>query len=204
MRNGSMVILALSGMLIMSACSSTSDEPSKSKATSSANTVNSNTVVVTNGTTIAPAQPGDANAAPAASTDEIGLASNGMDARLKAMRKAGEAGADVDPAEVAFKNARPAPDNSTFTSYLTDSGYEIRTFKNHPQLLKVEKKITADGKQSLKIFLRDGKVVELPGQRITILATAPAASILEAAGIKSASPPQRAPEGPPPTKKSGE
>jgi len=118
------------------------------------------------------------------------------------MRDAGEAsGSKLDAATLAKMNSRPAPDNSTFTSYLTDAGYEIRTFKNHPQLLNVEKKTESNGKQTVKVFLRNGQVVELPGERITPLSTATAAYILEAVGIAPKQP-KTAPSGPAPTKKS--
>ncbi|MEP7149755.1 MAG: hypothetical protein ABI857_12825, partial [Acidobacteriota bacterium] len=92
---------------------------------------------------------------------------------------------------LAIRNARPAPDNSTFTSYLTDVGHEIRTFKNHPQLLKVEKRTESSGTQTLKIFLRNGNVVNLPGEKIPALSTASAATIAVVAGIPP--PPVRQP-----------
>jgi hypothetical protein len=91
-----------------------------------------------------------------------------------------------------MKNARPAPDNSTFTSYLTDAGYEIRTFNNHPLLLKVVKRTANDGSQTIKVFLRNGKIVELPGATIPLVASAPAEVIAGAAGIQPASPKQPA------------
>ena len=90
------------------------------------------------------------------------------------------AGAPVAPA------SRPAPDNSTFSSQLTDVARETRTFQRHPQLLKVEKTIEP-GKSSIKVFLRGGKVIDLPGDRIDSLATIPAADIM---GLIGAAPTQ--------------
>lgn len=79
---------------------------------------------------------------------------------------------------------RPAPDNSFYSVVLTDAAVETRIFKNHPQLNKVEKR--SDGKQSsIKVFLKDGRVIELPGEKIEALAAAPASSIIEAAGLVS-------------------
>ena len=205
MRNRSIVTLGLAGIFMISACSSSTDGTAKTKsgANSDVTNVNANTVAVANGTTVGMPQPGDANAAPVATSDELGSAANKMDGRIQAMRNQGSTGPHVDPEKVALQNAQPAPDNSTFTSYLTDAGYEIRTFKSHPQLLKVEKKTVADGSQSLKIFLRDGRVIEMPGQRITVLATATAAYILETAGIKPAQ--QQQPQsGTAPSKKTGD
>jgi hypothetical protein len=75
----------------------------------------------------------------------------------KAQRNGVPSGPPVDAAALAMKLARPAPDNSTFTSYLTDAGYEIRTFKDHPQLKKVEKKTTNDGTVSIKVVFAERK-----------------------------------------------
>lgn len=200
----SIVLLGLAGMLLMSACSSSSstDEASKGKVNSATtNSPNSNAVAVNTGTEVPRPQVADANAASAASSDELGLASNRTDAKINAMRQQGAQGPTLSAEEVAMRNARPAPENSTFTSYLTDAGYEIRTFNNHPQLLKVERKVTPDGKQSVKIFLRDGRVIERPGDSIPALSTAASAFILQAAGIQVQAPRQKAPSGPAPTKK---
>ncbi|MEO8648392.1 MAG: hypothetical protein ABI539_04420, partial [Acidobacteriota bacterium] len=75
-----------------------------------------------------------------------------------------------------------APDNSVFTAVLTDVATEIRTFKDHPQLLKVEKQTGTDWSR-IKVFLKDGRVIELAGDKINSLGTASAASILAAAGV---------------------
>ena len=188
MRSSFIAVLALAGILLIGACSSSTEEKVKTSANSNSATAsnasaNSNTVVTSDGAEVAGPESADANADPNAASADLVQPGGLMRGKLENMRKSGEAGPTMDPAALARMNARPAPDNSTFTSYLTDAGYEIRTFKNHPLLLKVEKKTESDGKQTLKIFLRNGKVLELPGQRITILSTASAAYILEAAGI---------------------
>lgn len=198
MRMKTVIGLCVAITLFLSACSSTD---SAKLATTSNNSANANSATVDTGTQFGAPQLADANASHSAATDTP-ISANRIDQRLEEMRKAGAPGPSAE--EVARKNARPAPDNSTFTSYLTDSGYEIRTFKAHPQLLKVEKKVTPDGKHSIKVFLRDGRIVDLPGQSIAVLSSAPAASILEAVGIRPAPavPAQR--NGPQQTKKSGE
>ncbi len=191
------MILGFAGTLMIGACtSSTVEKPqeqanSKMSANAATGTQNSNMAAVTDGMVVTP-QEADANGVPTASSDEV-TAPN-LSPQLKAKMqnmKSGEG--TIDAAALAMKNARPAPDNSTFTSYLTDEGYEIRTFKNHPQLLKAEKRILNNGDQTLKIFLRNGSVIQVPGQRIPILSTAPAASIADAAGVAAAPQKQAAP-----------
>lgn len=201
MRSRLILILGLAATIGTVSCSSASDEKLKTQQNVAADG-NANTVAVSNGAELDAPRRADANAASTASSEPLDSPANAMGGRLDRLKKSGEAGPQLDASVVALKNARPAPDNSTFAAYLTDAGYEIRTFKNHPQLLKVEKKITSDGKQTLKVFLRGGKVVELPGQKINPLATAPASFILQMAEVQDQ--PQSPPAGPPGVKKSGD
>jgi hypothetical protein len=201
MRSGYFVILGLAGTFVLGACSSSSPDKSSTKGnstgqTNAANTVaainsdNSNTVVVSNGMVVTP-EGADANTVSTSSSDA--LQPPDMPGRLGDKRnKLNSSAGNVDAAALAMKNARPAPDNSTFTSYLTDAGYEIRTFNNHPLLLKVVKRTANDGSQTIIVFLRNGKIVELPGATIPLIASAPAEVIAGAAGIQPASPKQPA------------
>ena len=190
--------LGLVGIFITGACSSSTEE--KPSAKSNSTTSNANTASVQNGTEVSP--PADANAVNEPSAGSLQSA-NRLQGKLDKMRGDGE---PIDNAKVeamARKNARPAPDNSTFVSYLTDAGYEIRTFKSHPQLIRVERKVATDS-QTIKVFLRNGRVVELPGNAITTLATASADSILSAAGVQPNTAPQKgAPAGAADLKKPG-
>jgi hypothetical protein len=201
MRSRFFLIPGLAATIVTLSCSSASDEKLKTQQNAAANG-NANTVAISNGADLGAPRRADANAASAVSTDPLDSPANALGGRLDRLKKGGEAGPQLDASVIALKNARPAPDNSTFASYLTDAGYEIRTFKNHPQLLKVEKKITSDGKQTLKVFLRGGKIIELPGQKINPLASAPASFILQAAEVQSQ--PVTAPVGPREVKKPGE
>jgi hypothetical protein len=89
-----------------------------------------------------------------------------------------------------------APENSEFTMTLTDVGIETRTFKSHPKLDKVVKTVKP-GSSSIKIYLKNGKVVEVAGDKIQALKTASTTVILAAAGIKPPppSPPTAAADG---------
>lgn len=93
-------------------------------------------------------------------------------------------GAQTGTASAPKPSLHPAPDNSVYSVVLTDAAVETRAFKNHPQLLKVEKRNDAK-RSSIKVFLRDGRVINLPGEKIEALATAPASAILSAAGLSS-------------------
>lgn len=85
---------------------------------------------------------------------------------------------------------QPAPENSEFTMTLTDVGTETRTFKNHPQIDKVVKTVKP-GSSSIKVHLKNGKVVDVAGDKIPTLKTASTTDILAAAGAKPPPPPPR-------------
>jgi hypothetical protein len=192
MRSSWILVLCIVGALMNGSCSSAEDgrntqvnsSPPETASNSSvaSNPSNANTSLMANGNAVVAPQTADANAVGAATSDSLQPAQ--LKDRLEKMKQAdSNSGPTISAAEIAMKNSRPAPDNSTFATYLTDAGYEIRTFKNNPQILKVEKKVESNGSQSLKIFLRNGNVVQLPGSAIPILSTASAASIASAAGL---------------------
>ena len=208
MRSKAIALLGLAGIFMIAACSSSSTEVKSNGKTGAGNSVtngsanaNANTVVVTNGMVVEP-QVADANAAPGELVDPLGPAAP-MKGRLDKIRGSAGPSEKVDVEALALQNARPAPDNSTFTSYLSDAGYEIRTFKSHPQLTKVEKRTGSDGSQTLKIFLRNGQVVERPGNAIGVLSTASADAILAVGGITPQQPKAPAASGPSAAKKQG-
>lgn len=81
-------------------------------------------------------------------------------------------------------NSRPAPEDSTMTATLTDFPRETRTWKNHPVLLKIEKTHNG-GDGTIKVHLRNGKVIDLAGSSILQIDQIPAALVLELAGARS-------------------
>jgi hypothetical protein len=164
--NRFLLVISL-GVCVLLGCSKHSAEKTNTGSNSAANNA-----IVANGNTevIVPQAPlADANQNPAA---------NAMIKPEFQKKLAANSG----PAARPFQEGRPAPDDSTFTSTLTDVGRETRTFHKHPQLLKVEKVIEI-GKQSIKVYLRNGSVIDLPGEKIPNLSTIPASEILRMAGV---------------------
>jgi hypothetical protein len=84
--------------------------------------------------------------------------------------------------------SRPASDNSEIFTELKELPIETRVFKNHPQLIKVVK-TGMPGKMTIKVYLKGGKVVDVPGDKFPNLAAETAASILAEVGIKAPAPP---------------
>jgi len=89
----------------------------------------------------------------------------------------------------ATNPGRPASDNSEIFVELKDVPIETRVFKNHPQLIKVVKS-GAPGKTTIKVYLKGGKVVDVPGDKFANLGAETAASILAAAGVKAPAAPE--------------
>ncbi len=125
---------------------------------------------------------GDVIADPAAANVDANAMVSRRKTKLEAMRKAAEsAPANFDEPAMLKKAARPAPEDSEFAVILTNAAVELRTFKSHPQLLKVEKR-SSGGDSVVRVFLKNGKTVDLPGEKIPQLGTETAARILEIAG----------------------
>jgi len=85
-------------------------------------------------------------------------------------------------AEKIGKVATAAPDNSEVSSRMNDKGepLETRVFKNHPVLVKVER--TNLDNRNVKIYLKNGKVFDLPESKAGNFLTAAADEILIAVG----------------------
>lgn len=80
---------------------------------------------------------------------------------------------------------KAADEDSEIATLMNGEGQpvQIRVFKSHPKLAKVES-IWQDAKlKNLKISLRDGQVIEVKTDKIGDLKFATAAAILEIAGI---------------------
>ncbi|HBR57524.1 MAG TPA: hypothetical protein DEA22_08650 [Blastocatellia bacterium] len=86
----------------------------------------------------------------------------------------------------ANRSTREGPENSYFFTELGQIAVETRVFRNHPVLSKIEK-LNDGTNQSIKIYLKDGHIIGLPGRAIPSIFTAASAEILAAAGIKSVS-----------------
>ncbi len=76
-----------------------------------------------------------------------------------------------------------APDNSQIVNAMNAKGLpvETRLFKNHPVLLKIER--TNLNNSDIKVYLKKGKVVNLPENWTNNFLTAPASEILKAIGM---------------------
>lgn len=106
--------------------------------------------------------------------------------KIEAMRQSGsQPGAqNVDIEKILQQSTRPAPEDSEFSVALTDILYERRVFHKNAVLAKVEK-ISRGEEKTLKVYLTDGRVLDLPPNSIASVSTASSASILRAANIEA-------------------
>ncbi len=90
-------------------------------------------------------------------------------------------------------SSRPAPEDSVMLTELKDVARETRIFKKHPVLDKVEK--IHDGNEgAVKVFLKDGRTFDRPGNSIERLDQISSVAILQLIGVQAT--PQRAPKVP--------
>ena len=79
----------------------------------------------------------------------------------------------------------PAPDNSEIVTSLGTNLVKTRTFKNNPQIAKIEQTFDAANPQksiSVKVFLRNGQARELSTDKVKDPMTELAANILKSLG----------------------
>ncbi len=90
--------------------------------------------------------------------------------------------APIDPNAARFLS--PAPDNSEITTEMNKQGQpiETRTFKSNPLLAKVERIYTTLDNPTVRVYLKDGKVINLPKGKIDNIFSASAQEILNAVG----------------------
>ncbi|MFN6963252.1 MAG: hypothetical protein ACK4S4_05735 [Pyrinomonadaceae bacterium] len=82
----------------------------------------------------------------------------------------------------------PAPDNSEYSPTMNKDGLpvETRTFKSHPQIVKAVRSWLNTKDKKVEIFLKNGKVVNVPAEKLENFNSLPVTAFEEAAGIKAA------------------
>lgn len=120
-------------------------------------------------------------------TSNSNSAQTPLQRKLDKLKKARDAANNAPATEPPKPNWQPAPEDSMVSITLTDVAIETRVFKSHPQLAKVEKIMGGDSKRIL-VYLRNGKVITLPGDKIQFVSSESAANILAAAGVTSGKP----------------
>lgn len=80
---------------------------------------------------------------------------------------------------------RIAPDDSTFQSSMNAKGQfvEMRTFNNHPQIVKIERVFVTPNEKKIFIYLKNGKTVEISDDKVQNFQATSPGNILVAAGI---------------------
>jgi len=149
--------------------------------------------------------PINANVETAGNSTNVNVLTNNM---LKSTKGGRFPNPNRKPGGIDMKNVKvvsptnPAPDNSEVSTSMNKQGepVETRTFKNHPILLKVEKIFIDIKNPTTRVYLKNGKVVELPPGEISDASTAPADEILRAVKIS----PKVAPQKDVPAKKENE
>ena len=84
----------------------------------------------------------------------------------------------------------PAPDDSEYVTTMNSSGQaiETRTFHNNPSIVKVERIWKDVNDKTVNIYLKSGKVVKVPGDKLSEIKSIPVETFYELAGVKPSQP----------------
>ena len=177
--NGIIKIAIIAAILILiGGCAGSSGESSANASTANANAANlpNAATLSSDNTELIPYPTPNANGNPAANGETKVV--------------------NIDPKQLKPTNpAIPAADNSEVVIDLNQKGaVETRIFKSNPVLAKVEK-MTYGRDVSVKVYLKNGKVIPLPTEKIKNFTGDSAEQILQAAGINTPKPVQNAETG---------
>jgi len=167
--------------IILSGCSSS---PTVNENVSVRTNVNISELNNPNQNSLAPANAGNGLNEPVF-TD----ASNGSQQVIKGDKR--QADKNLPP---LVPNAKPitqaAPDNSEMQGSMNPQGqpFETRTFKNHPVLLKVERIYVSLENPVIKVYMRNGKTVDLSKDKIANPMQASAEEIINAVNASNPNP----------------
>lgn len=99
--------------------------------------------------------------------------------------------------------SRPAPENSEYSVSLGAVGLERRVFRDNANISKIEK-IVRGKEATVKIYLRSGRIAEIPGENIENIGSIGTAEILRLAGVRPAATAVKPTADPQPAKKSND
>lgn len=163
----------LAGVAFSAACWSSSEPANNGAATSP--TPSSNAVVAAPGQTVQPMPTIDL---PAATSNRVLSGDSVADRANRAPH--GNANPDAKPEELKFT---PAPEDSQAALRMEPNGviYEVRIFRKHPKLARVEAWSDGDSAKDVTITFRDGRVSKVRTGRIPNLAAMGSAWLLDVA-----------------------
>lgn len=190
-RHSSLLVVILA-VIFLSNCASTEADVSNAIATERTDRTSLSNVASSNS---APKEPSGNSELPAGMTEQ----------QKKRLEEAFAANVQVPEGSVhpglkAKPASRPAPDNSEYFSSLTDVATETRQFKGHPVLNKVER-ITSGKEITLRIHLKNGRVIDADGKNVTNMAVAPASTFMQIGGLPPLPTPTPPPASTSPSKK---
>lgn len=154
----------------------------------SGSTAISRTIPAANQAIPPPANQTNSSAENSINANKIVIEDLGAISRRNLERLKSKGGGDMNAAPIAAVTPAPsvAPDNSEVSSTMNEKGVpiETRVFKNHPILAKMEKSFADIEKPLIKVYLKNGKILIAPNDKISNTATVPADEILRLVGVK--------------------
>lgn len=177
--------------IFIAGCGSASDNSNGGTNSTNKNNANAaNTAIVSSSNQpnpIPPVNQSNVNAANAPDANhtltEVSSVSLKNLQRMKDKGKSGDRNAAPIPSTAATPHQ--APDNSELSSTMNEKGVfvETRVFKTHPTLAKIEKSFIDMSNPTIKVYLKNGKVLTMPKGKIEKTESATADEILRAVGV---------------------
>lgn len=124
-------------------------------------------------------EPGITQPPPPDSNTVVG--NNPRDPKNKKPRPVNPPGPPSQPSE-----PKPAAENSEVSAMMNEDGSitEFRIFKDHPRIAKVEANWMDPRSKNLKVFLKNGKILQAKTDQIPYLHEATSEQILRIVGVK--------------------
>lgn len=187
-RSLSLLAIAISSLLV-AGCGSEAGPAVSSSNSTSANkgpaAVNVDTNQVNNPSQTV-ATDGNSGSATNSGSAQISNMADMKQAKLDKLRN-GTGGGPAPAGAQPLK--REAPDNSQYWSTLSDVALETRQFRDNAQIGKVEK-INDGTRSTIKIYLRSGNLVEVPGEKVADISRESVTTFITLAGLKPPAAPQ--------------
>jgi hypothetical protein len=127
--------------------------------------------------------PANSNIVPYVPPGSEGINANAFNANAAAAQPA--------PTPNAKYMTYPAPDNSEYSTVMDKNGMpvETRVFRSDPQIRKIVRTWLSVNDKKIAVHLKNGRVIDLPGNKFDEIKSVPVAEIYSAVGLKMPAPP---------------
>ena len=180
------ILLILTGLCVGCSSGPATSSPTPSPQSTKPAAVNTTVSTNANAPIVLSNDPQAANTNPDPAAGNANLTPTIAERIAKLRQKRAEIGNAPVTGPTPAPQYRPAAEDSMVATTMDTSGavIETRIFKSDPKVAKVEMKWIGPKNSTMKIYLKDGRVVQAKGGNIENLGATPVATLLQIAGVK--------------------